>query len=202
MVLVLVFATLMIIATVGAFHYFREKAHVRLLATNGAYFHKGHAWVNFQESGLAKIGIDKFLRNVLGKFDEILVPSKGRVFKQGQVLMTISREGKDVNIVSPIDGVVVGTNFKPSDEKAFENDHLLVIRPTHSYNNIASMKESKEAELWIKSEFVRFKDFVVAHMTPSEVGLTMADGGKHVDEIITHMDKATLKVFNEEFLRS
>jgi len=37
-------------------------------------------------------------------------------------------------------------------------------------------------------------------MGANEAGLTMADGGSHIDEIVTHMDKETLNSFNKEFL--
>lgn len=201
MVILLVLATLVLFLSLEAFKFYRQRAHVKALAVGGGvYFHPGHTWASFQPTGLVKVGLDKFIRNVVGKFDSMTVPSSGRIVKQGQLLMTLNRKGKDIFIMSPLDGVVIDANYQISDEKAFKSDHLLVIRPTHVTSNMPKMKNRKEAETWITSELARFREFIGNRMGSGELGLTMADGGSHIDEVIEHMDEATLKEFNREFL--
>jgi len=201
MVLLLVLATVMALLAVEAIKFYRQREQAKALAVGGGvYFYPGHTWASFQPTGLVKVGFDKFIRSIAGKFDTIILPSDGRLIKQGQLLATITRKGKDIHILSPIDGVVVAANHKISDEKAFKSDHILVLRPTRIDRNMFMMKDRNEAAIWLNAEFARFRDFICERMGANEAGLAMADGGSHIDDIITHMDKETLNSFNKEFL--
>jgi len=169
--------------------------------SKSVYFHPGHTWASFQPNGVAKIGLDRFLRDFLGKFEEIIVPSVGRRIKQGQPIFTIVSGGKQVHVVSPLDGVVVDANLNPADGLEYKADHMLTIRPTRIDADLRSMKGYEEAENWLVLEYARFKDFIACNMNPFKgMGVTLADGGFHVDGILEKMDKETLETFNEEFL--
>jgi glycine cleavage system H lipoate-binding protein len=152
-----------------------------------------------------KVGIDRFLRGILGRVEEVILPSAGRYVKQGQVVMTVTGGGgRQLNLVSPLDGVVCATNPHPAegDEISYKNDYFLLIRPTGLSENLARMKGAEEAEGWFRAELARFKDFITLRMgNLQEVGATLADGGSHSAGIIEKMDEATLQAFTESFLR-
>lgn len=208
MVLLLVLLTLAVFAAVATQRYYTQKTTAKSLASGGltssVYFHPGHSWVNFQSTGRAKIGIDRFLREVLGEFDEIIVPSNGRVIKQGQPVLTFISSGKQVDVVSPIDGVVVDANLSPADNIRYETDYVLTVRPTKIKSNLRTMTMYCDAEGWFALEYARLRDFVVSCMNPFKgMGITMADGGhfnENVSTILAKMDKSTLRTFNTEFL--
>ncbi|MBP2673933.1 MAG: Glycine cleavage H-protein [Deltaproteobacteria bacterium] len=208
MVLLLSVTTLVIFIGAGAYLMSREKSLVRALAkdesTGGIWFHPGHTWVSFQPEGVAKIGIDKFLRQVLGRVDEVILPSEGRSVKQGQVFLTLVHGGRQVHLVSPLDGVVRATNARYAEgpEISYKDDFLVVLRPTRLKENMTRMKGHREADGWFRSEVERFKDFITLRMgTLQEVGATLADGGVHTDGIVEKMDEETLKAFAGSFLR-
>jgi len=208
MVLLLVLLTLVVFAAVAAQRYYTQKATAKSLASGGlatsVYFHPGHSWVNFQPTGKAKIGVDRFLRDILGKFDEIIVPSNGRTVKQGQPILTFVSNGKQVHVVSPIDGVVVDANTAPADGFRYETDYVLTIRPTKIKSNLRKMTNFIASEGWLASEYEQLRDFVAFSMNPFKgMGVTMADGGhfnENVSVLLAKMDKPTLKAFNAEFL--
>lgn len=199
MVLILSVTTLVIFAGIGLYMRSQQKGMARKLASEAGgnvWYHPGHMWANFQDDGLAKVGIDKFLRDVLGRIDDVTLPSEGRRVKQGQPLLTATHDGREVSLVSPLDGEVCSVNPGGKD------DYLVVLRPTRLKANMAQMKGYAEADGWIRSELQRFKDFITLRMgTLQEVGATLADGGVHTEGIVGKMDEATFKDFSEKFLR-
>lgn len=209
MVAILAVLTLTLLVGIGLYMGWRQGRMARTLAedraTEGLYFHPGHVWASFQSTGIAKVGIDRFLRGVLGRIEETNLPSAGRYVKQGQVVMTVAgRGGRQVDLVSPLDGVVCATNPVPGegDGSEYKTDYLLLIRPTRLSKNVAGMRGAAEADGWLRAEFARFKDFITFRMgNLQEVGATLADGGSHTEGIIEKMDEATLKAFTESFLR-
>ncbi len=211
MVLLLAILTLALFVGIGIYMGWRQRRKAQALAADqgqgmdGLYFHPGHVWANFQPTGIAKVGIDRFLRGVLGRIEEVILPSTGRYVKQGQVIMTVSgKGGRQVHLVSPLDGVVCAANPRPpeGDEVSYRNDYLLLIRPTGVSANLSRMKGAREADGWFRAEFARFKEFITLRMgNLQEVGATLADGGEHVEGIFEKMDEATLKAFTESFLR-
>jgi len=209
MVLLLAILTLTVLVGIGIYLGWRQRRIAQTLAyekrTEGLYFHPGHLWASFQPTGIAKVGIDRFLRGILGRIEDVILPSSGRYIKQGQVILTVAGQGgRQLHLVSPLDGVVCATNPHPTqgEEISYRNDYLLLIRPTGLSTNLARMKGANEAEGWFRSEIARFKDFITLRMgTLQEVGATLADGGSHTDGIVEKMDEATLKAFTESFLR-
>jgi glycine cleavage system H lipoate-binding protein len=209
MVALLAVLTLAMFVGIGIYMGWRQRRMARTLAyekvREGLYFHPGHVWASFQPTGIAKVGIDRFLRGILGRVEEVILPSAGRYVKQGQVVMTVSGSGgRQVHLVSPLDGVVCATNPHPAEggEISYRNDYLLLIRPTGLSENLSRMKGAEEAEGWFRTELARFKDFITCRMgNLQEVGATLADGGSHTEGIIEKMDEATLTAFTESFLR-
>lgn len=200
MVLILSVTTLVIFAGIGLYMRSQQKGMARKLASEAGgnvWYHPGHMWANFQDDGLAKVGIDKFLRDVLGRIDDVTLPSEGRRVKQGQPFLSVTHDGREVSLVSPLDGEVRSVNPAGKDD-----GYLVVLRPTHLKANMKRMKGHGEAGGWINSELQRFKDFITLRMgTLQEVGVTLADGGVHTEGIVGKMDEATFKDFTEKFLR-
>lgn len=209
MVLLLAILTLTVLVGIGIYLGWRQRRIAQTLAyekrTEGLYFHPGHLWASFQPTGIAKVGIDRFLRDILGRIEEVILPSAGRYVKQGQVILTVSgKGGRQVHLVSPLDGVVCATNphSAGADDISYKNDYLLLIRPTGLSADLARMKGAQDAEGWFRAELGRFKDFITLRMgNLQEVGATLADGGSHTEGIIEKMDEATVKAFTESFLR-
>jgi glycine cleavage system H lipoate-binding protein len=76
----------------------------------GFCFHPGHTWVKKETPETARVGIDNFATSLLGKIDRIDVMAPNRWVRQGQKLMTIVSGDTTVDLVSPVEGVVMSVN--------------------------------------------------------------------------------------------
>lgn len=87
-------------------------------------YHLGHTWALGESPDLVRVGIDDFAARLTGKVDRIALPQRGRWLRQGQKICTLFREGKSVDMVSPIEGRVCDIN-----EAAVRNPELVCKDP-------------------------------------------------------------------------
>ena len=73
-------------------------------------FHAGHTWALNESQELVRVGIDDFASKLIGKIESISLPQRGRWVRQGQKIWTILRDGKSVDMVSPIEGTISDVN--------------------------------------------------------------------------------------------
>ena len=73
-------------------------------------YHAGHTWALSESRELVRVGIDDFAAKLVGKIESINLPQRGRWVRQGQKIWTIFRDGKSVDMVSPIEGTVTAIN--------------------------------------------------------------------------------------------
>jgi CheY-like chemotaxis protein/glycine cleavage system H lipoate-binding protein len=100
----------------------RPKVHITHLADTegsaacefaipgGVFISPGHCWVNMEQDGNAKVGIDDFAKKLIGKIDEIEFPNLGLNVKAGQPLFTVKQGTKSIIFNSPISGKVIKIN--------------------------------------------------------------------------------------------
>lgn len=97
-------------------------------------FHPGHMWVNREGADDARVGVDGFVTNLIGKINQIEICGVNRWVRQGQKLITITCDGTSVDLLSPVEGVVMAIN---SDAL---KDPSLVTRHPYSDGWIATVK--------------------------------------------------------------
>jgi glycine cleavage system H lipoate-binding protein len=73
-------------------------------------FHLGHMWVAKESANDARVGVDQFVTNLMGKIDHIDVRGANSWVRQGQKLITISGNGTSIDLLSPVEGVVMAVN--------------------------------------------------------------------------------------------
>lgn len=71
----------------------------------GYCFHLAHTWVLKEGTGDARVGVDKFVANLMGKIDHIDVRAADCWVRQGQKLITLSGGGTTLDLLSPVEGV-------------------------------------------------------------------------------------------------
>ena len=76
----------------------------------GYSFHPGHTWVCKEGPETARVGLDSFALNLLGKINRIDIVGENRWIRQGQKLMTITSGATSVDLVSPVEGVITSLN--------------------------------------------------------------------------------------------
>src|ERR1035438_14825 len=73
-------------------------------------YHPGHTWALSESPSLVRVGMDDFASKLTGKLESITLPQRGQWIRQGQKMCTIHRDGRTVDLVSPIEGSVSDIN--------------------------------------------------------------------------------------------
>src|SRR5512146_1029814 len=73
----------------------------------GYCFHLGHAWALDEGRQNARVGLDSFAATLLGKVERIEVAGLNRWVRQGQKVCTITSGDISINLLSPLEGVVI-----------------------------------------------------------------------------------------------
>src|SRR6185369_13229538 len=73
-------------------------------------YHPGHTWALSESPNLVRIGIDDFASKLTGKIESIALPQRGQWIRQGQKVWSVVRNGKKLDMVSPIEGSVSDIN--------------------------------------------------------------------------------------------
>lgn len=172
----------------------------------GVFLHPKHTWAFVLPSGKVKVGIDSFISKLIGNVDQVILPPIGMEIKKGQPVLNLVSKDKKLSLISPINGKVASVN-----NELMENPHLLndpydsgwtiIINPKSLSSDISSLKISEEAIKILKSEFKRFKEFVLNFGNGNNLGLqTLQDGGMPIKGILSSLDKEKWERFQKEFL--
>jgi len=151
---------------------------------DGVFFHGGHTWLYLEESGVAKLGISDFARIVVGKIDRVVTRPVGDRVEEGDILMTLSHEGRSVKFLAPVDGVIEEVNTAiPEPGETLDINPMTAnwfyrIRPVDTSALSQRLHIGRAAKEWLDREVDRLK-VLLATVTPEHqvVGATQLDGG-------------------------
>jgi glycine cleavage system H lipoate-binding protein len=166
-------------------------------------YHAGHTWALSESRELVRVGIDDFASKLVGKIDSIALPQRGRWVRQGQKIWTIFRDGKSVDMVSPIEGTVTAINeaVMHDPELARKDPYgegwLLTVQAPDSKINFRNLMASKLARLWTEASALQLQSRM-----PVAVGALAQDGGVAVDDITAHMPGEDWATLTKEFFLS
>ena len=174
----------------------------------GLFVHGGHTWAKLDASGAVQVGLDGFARGILGKVDRFELPPDGAKVRQGEPAFAALQSGKRIEFVSPVDGVVCSVNGQINTDPAaarkdpYEKGWAFAIRPSNLSRDLKKLRIGAEATAWLEREARSFTEFLSLHRAvPVEVGVTLADGGIHVDGIMESMDGEILQNAIRKYFR-
>lgn len=119
------------------------------------YYHQGHSWAYPEGKKLAKIGIDDFAQKLVGRIEEIRLPRMGEEISQGEVAITLLVDGKEIRMLSPIDGEVIDVNEEIlKDPKKIMDDPygkgwLLRAYSPNLESNLKNLITGRLASRWV-----------------------------------------------------
>ena len=175
------------------------------------FYHQGHAWVALQESGTAVIGIDDFAGKLLGKPTSIRMPRVGETCRQGATAWSLTRNGKVLDMLCPLDGKVVAVNERALDDpdiiarEPYGNGWLMMVKPRELKRNLRNLISGGVARGWMEESATTLRSTF-----SGELGPVFNDGGLPEDGVADDIDEAvwdqlTSRVFmlerNEEGLK-
>jgi glycine cleavage system H protein len=162
----------------------------------------GHTWALAESRELVRVGMDDFASKLIGKIDSIALPQRGRWVRQGQKIWTIFREGKSVDMVSPIEGTIadvndaVAKNPELARKDPYGEGWLVTVQAPDSRINFRNLLSGTLARLWTEDTALRLRTRM-----PALAGAVAQDGGVAVDDLAAHMpDEDWAKLTKEFFL--
>ncbi len=75
----------------------------------GVHLHPGHTWARLEGDGTVAVGIDDFAHKLVGPA-ALRLPAVGGKVAQGEAALALADEGREVAMLSPVDGTVVAVN--------------------------------------------------------------------------------------------
>jgi glycine cleavage system H protein len=173
----------------------------------GVFLHGGHTWAHLELSGEVKIGMDAFARGILGRIDRIELPAWGQGIRQGEPAFTVLQDGKKIDLVSPVDGVVCAVNDDVNLDPAgavnepYHTGWILAVRPSNLIQNLKRLRIAASASAWLEKEIQDFSEFLALYRPrPQGVGITLPDGGVNAAGIVESMDGELLQLVIRKFL--
>lgn len=178
---------------------------------NGLYFDKTHTWAFMEKDGLVSIGIDDFLQHITGPITRIEMKNPGEKIKKGEHIFSIIQSGKQLNMYSPVSGYI-----KKQNETLLSNSFLLnhspysdgwvyQIEPANWVKELQLLDVSEKYRTWLKAEFLRLKDFMVAILKPESpdyVHVVLQDGGEMRDGVLSGFSPEVWEDFQENFINT
>ena len=173
----------------------------------GLYFDKSHTWAFMKKDGSVKIGIDDFLQHITGTITRIEMKNPGEMIRKGDKFLTIIRQGKKLNIYSPVSGIIKAKNEILINHSSLLNTApyyegwVYLIEPSNWLREIQFLSMAEKYKTWLKVEFSRLKDFfATAFKTPEFAYVVYQDGGSLKDGILADLGPEVWEDFQTKFM--
>jgi len=168
-------------------------------------FHPGHTWALSESPNLVRIGVDDFASKVLGsKIESIQLPQRGQWIRQGQKVWSFVRNGKKIDMVSPIEGSVADVNDELAKDPALFNKDpygdgwMVTVQSPDAKTNFRNLMGGALARWWTEESALRLTKKLSGNMG----ALALAqDGGIASSDLTASLaDDHVAEIAHEFFL--
>lgn len=182
-----------------------------IAAPKGLYFDRTHTWVFMEKDGNVKVGIDDFLQHVTGTLSRVIMKNSGDKVRKGEKILTVVREGKQLNIYAPISGTIIQHNTSLLTDSSLVNTSpyadgwVYLIEPTNWVREMRFLFMGEKYTEWIQDEFIRLKDFFATSAktkTPAFAHVILQDGGELSDNILAELEPEVWEDFQAQFINT
>jgi glycine cleavage system H lipoate-binding protein/ABC-type phosphate transport system substrate-binding protein len=175
----------------------------------GLYFDKTHTWAFMEKDGLVKIGLDDFMQHLTGPLTRIRMKEAGEKVRKGEKIMTLVREGKQLDLYAPLSGIIRQQNtallgdITKVNTSPYGEGWVYVIEPVNWTREIQFMFMGIEYRQWLSEEFGRLRDFFASSVQNNTVvfqHVVLQDGGEIEDNILAGMGPEVWEDFQTKFI--
>lgn len=148
-------------------------------------YHPGHTWALAESPELVRIGIDDLAAKVAGSVVKIDIPERGQWIRQGQKIIALHRDGREIDLVSPIEGTIVGVNEKALEDPEltrkdpYGDGWLLTVNSPDAPTNFRNLLGGSAARRWMEDAAATLR-----RLTPTAIGAVAQDGGLVLDAAV------------------
>ncbi len=161
-------------------------------------YHPGHTWATQASADLVRVGIDDLAAKVVGDLKSIDIPERGQWIRQGQRIIAMHHDGRDLELVSPIEGTIVDVNRKVLDDpKLAQNDPygegwLLTVNSPDANTNFRNLLGGTTARRWMDEAAARLRAFAMP------AGALAQDGGMVAGRVIDLVPEGEWETLRKE----
>jgi glycine cleavage system H lipoate-binding protein len=167
-------------------------------------YHPGHTWAMREGHMLVRIGMDDFASKLTGKIESISLPQRGQWIRQGQKVWSVLRNGKKIDMVSPIEGTVTDVNDavvknpELARKDPFGEGWLVSVQAPDAKLNFRNLLGGTLARMWMEESALRLRK----RMPIAMASALAQDGGVAVDDITAHLPEEDWATLTKEFFLS
>ncbi len=169
----------------------------------GYCFHLGHSWTLDEGRQNARVGLDAFAGNLLGHIDRIEVAGLNRWVRQGQKIFTISSGDISVDVLSPLEGVVISVNqdvLKDPNlalKDPYKDGWICVVKAPEMETNLKNLVQGAMVGPWMQNALRRLGAIT------AQLGPAMAqDGGLPVSGLLRQVEPGVQQAIIHEVFMS
>ncbi len=148
----------------------------------GLFLGSKHTWARLTESGELRLGADELLAQAIGGSDRVEMRGTGEEVQAGDVVATVWRMGRRLELRTPVGGTVMAGN--PSLRQSpglitadpYGSGWLVSVWPVEHGEALRSLRVGEAARRWLEREVQRFAEFLGAATRPAVLGEVVADG--------------------------
>ena len=175
----------------------------------GLYFDKTHMWAFMEKNGMVTIGIDDFLQHVTGPLTGATMKTPGEKVKKGDPVLSVIRNGKQLNIYAPVSGIIRAQNENLLSDSSVMNSSpydegwVYRIEPTNWLRETQFLSMAEKYAGWIKNEFSRLKDCLANSAKDNAVEypqVILQDGGELHDGVLADLGPRAWEDFQTNFI--
>lgn len=165
-------------------------------------YHPGHTWALSESPDLVRVGIDDFAAKLTGVATQIDIPERGQWIRQGQRIIAMHHDGREINLVSPIEGTVVDINRKAIDDPTlaqkdpYGDGWLIAVNSPDAQTNFRNLLGGSVARRWMDEAAARLRSIALP------AGAVAQDGGVAVSNVIEQLPEADWDKLTKEFFLS
>jgi glycine cleavage system H lipoate-binding protein len=163
-------------------------------------FHPGHTWVHDDGRQNARVGIDAFAGNLFGQVDCIELADLNRWVRQGQKLCTVKHGEKSVDMLSPVEGVLISVNLELLKntnlitENPYKNDWICVVKAPELATNTKNLLHGPIVPAWMQNSVARLGG-MMQQLSPA----LAQDGGLPMKGLLFQVDASVQQQLVKEF---
>ncbi len=183
-----------------------ERPHEHeFILPGGVFVSGGHVWANVTVPGLVRVGVDDFVRKMIGRIDAVDFPAQGSPVRCGETLFTIRQGERKAPFLSPITGNVHSINSELSqnlgllETNPYDKGWICSLKPDHLASELEALKISEKAGLWYEQEIKRIRELLSPGGHADQASLP-PEIGQLVEGQLGEVDEKTWKEFVAGFL--
>ncbi len=154
-------------------------------------YHPGHTWAVQEGRQMVRIGLDDFAARLVGRFDKLELPARGRWLRQGERAWTVARGDHQFQMVSPIEGEVVDVNDEVlrnpalAQADSYGAGWLLAVHSPAVEGNLKNLLHGRLAQRWLEESVGDLQ----THLS-SGPGTRLQDGGLALDDLLAEVPES------------